>query len=434
MIPLVVTILLDISVVKVYDLVTKSFISAQAKLVLFSINTSICLALQLVLIKYLMSTLKKRGLNKKLRVTLWYRIALISLCVLGTLMGLLMFQQFYNNYYNTLIPIFIVIISYGTAVGFVIWLSTLFISWHKSYHNPIVFLYFVSMLLIAFNLLVTATITTFKINDRPDEIREFVGGSMVLSVGKYVFLENTYQVSSIASFVSIWVTTALLLSYYRDKLIINAIVYWIILSLPFVYFLASHLYWHIISDVLSSYLTADPVTVSIILTTFLSLSKPIVGLTFAVAFWKISSVINYEKNIKAYMIISGWGILLIFAADQGLVQTQLQSPYPPFGLATITVLIIAAYLMLLGIYNSATLVSANNELRRSIYKHASESKLLGAIGHAEMEKEIQNAVKQVNRDKYELDKELEEPVELDEIELEKYIEFVVKEVRKTGQH
>jgi hypothetical protein len=60
--------------------------------------------------------------------------------------------------------------------------------------------------------------------------------------------------------------------------------------------------------------------------------------------------------------------------------------------------------------------------------------LLGSIGHAEMEKEIQNTVKQVNRDKYELEKELEEPVELDDMELEKYIEFVVKEVRKTDQH
>jgi hypothetical protein len=50
-----------------------------------------------------------------------------------------------------------------------------------------------------------------------------------------------------------------------------------------------------------------------------------------------------------------------------------------------------------------------------------------------MEKEIQNTVKQVNRDKQELEKELEEQVELDEMELEKCIEFVVKEVRKTGQ-
>jgi hypothetical protein len=30
-----------------------------------------------------------------------------------------------------------------------------------------------------------------------------------------------------------------------------------------------------------------------------------------------------------------------------------------------------------------------------------------------------------------LEKELEEPVKLDELELEKYIEFIVKEVRKS---
>ena len=86
--------------------------------------------------------------------------------------------------------------------------------------------------------------------------------------------------------------------------------------------------------------------------------------------------------------------------------------------------------MLLGIYNSATLVSANNELRRSIHKHAIESKLLGAIGHAEMEKEIQKTVEQVNRDKHDLEKDLQEPVELDEMELEKYMKFVIEEVKK----
>jgi hypothetical protein len=51
-----------------------------------------------------------------------------------------------------------------------------------------------------------------------------------------------------------------------------------------------------------------------------------------------------------------------------------------------------------------------------------------------MEREIQKTVKEVSRDKDELEKEFEEPVDLDELELEKYIEFVVKEVRKAGKH
>jgi hypothetical protein len=85
------------------------------------------------------------------------------------------------------------------------------------------------MLLIVFNLIITAIISDVKINDRPDKVRELVGGSMDLFVGKYVFLNNIYTTSSILSFVSIWITTALLMNYYRDKLIINAIVYWFIL-------------------------------------------------------------------------------------------------------------------------------------------------------------------------------------------------------------
>jgi hypothetical protein len=121
-------------------------------------------------------------------------------------------------------------------------------------------------------------------------------------------------------------------------------------------------------------------------------------------------------------------MLLIFGADQALV--QVLAPYPPFGLATITVLIIAAFLIVLGIYNSATLVSVNNDLRKSIYKHALESNLLGLIGQAEMEKEIQKTVKKVTED-LETDGEIPIPVdEIDEEELKKYIDLVVREVKK----
>ena len=60
------------------------------------------------------------------------------------------------------------------------------------------------------------------------------------------------------------------------------------------------------------------------------------------------------------MIISGWGIFLIFSANQG--EAQIAGPYPPFGVATITVLNIATFLMLVGIYNSAVPVSVVKDL------------------------------------------------------------------------
>ncbi|MFB5599980.1 MAG: hypothetical protein ACE5SW_07120 [Nitrososphaeraceae archaeon] len=287
-------------------------------------------------------------------------------------------------------------------------------------------MYFASMLLISFNLFMASTVTSIKLMDRPNEIRMFVGGTADLSVGKYTLLNDIFKISSYISFISIWITTALLLNYYREKLI-KAVLYWIVLSIPLVYFIINSVYTFIFGNLLNFYLTIDPITVSIILTAFLSLSKPIGGLTFAIAFWRTSKFISYEKNIKAYMVISGWGILLIFGTNQALVQAL--APYPPFGLATITVLIIAGYLMLLGIYNSATLVSMNDNLRKFIYKQTSESNLLGVIGRAEKEKEIQQIITKITAHKERL-KNIDTQIELDDEQMKKYIEFVTNELRK----
>ena len=426
MISLIIILLIDTSIVKVYDLIDKDFISERDKILLFSINAGLCILLEFIIIKYLQNSFKRHQLKKAINVNLFYRISLISLLVITTLMGLLILQQFYNNYYKTLIPIFIIILSYGTAVFFIIVLSMLFFTWYKSNHNWIVFLYFISMIFIAFNLSMTAIITVVKLMDRPDEIREFVGGTVDISVGKYVFLDDIYKVSSIMSFSSLWITTALLMNYYREKLI-NVIVYWILLSIPLLYFVVNYIYQFIFANILIPYLTIDPITVSIILTAFLSLSKPIGGLTFAVAFWNISKNVSYEKNIKAYMIISGWGLFLIFGANQALVQTL--APYPPFGLVTTSVLIIAALLMLLGIYNSAALVSANEILRKSIYTHAFESRLLGLIGKAEMENEIEKIVNRLTQHRNGMKEKDNIPIELDEKELKKYIDFVIREIK-----
>jgi hypothetical protein len=74
---------------------------------------------------------------------------------------------------------------------------------------------------------------------------------------------------------------------------------------------------------------------------------------------------------------------------------------------------IAACLVLLGIYNSAKLVSVNNNLRKSIYKHTVESKTLHLIGHAEIEKEIQKTVTKIIQSQENIE-EREVGIELDQ--------------------
>ena len=91
----------------------------------------------------------------------------------------------------------------------------------------------------------------------------------------------------------------------------------------------------------------------------------------------------------------------------------------------------ASFLIVLGIFNSATLVSANNSLRTSIHKHA--LKLLRPIGQAEMEKEIQKTVKKISEDKEIAKISSEVSFEFDENELKRYLEQVITEIKKERQ-
>jgi hypothetical protein len=218
---------------------------------------------------------------------------------------------------------------------------------------------------------------------------------------------------------------------YREKLL-NAVTYWALIFIPLVYFIITYFYHFILSTSFRPLLESDPVTFSIILVAFLSLSKPIGGLLFGIAFWNTARTISYEKKIRTCMLISGWGIFLLFAANQGTV--QLTTPFPPFGITTLTLMNIAAYLVLLGIYSSAKLVSLNNDLRRSIYKYAVESNVLQFLGHAEMEKEIQKTVAKILESQNILERERVTKAELDEEELRKYLDQVIREVKKDESH
>ena len=59
MITLIVTVLIYTSVGKINDLIDKNFISLQSKLILFTVNSSLCLLLQFQIIKYLQNSIKK---------------------------------------------------------------------------------------------------------------------------------------------------------------------------------------------------------------------------------------------------------------------------------------------------------------------------------------------------------------------------------------
>ena len=70
-----------------------------------------------------------------------------------------------------------------------------------------------------------------KVADRPDQIGVYVGGGGDISGYRYLLLDLIYRISSFTSFVGIWLTTAILMTSYREK-IRKVITYWIIMLIP----------------------------------------------------------------------------------------------------------------------------------------------------------------------------------------------------------
>jgi hypothetical protein len=105
------------------------------------------------------------------------------------------------------------------------------------------------------------------------------------------------------------------------------------------------------------------------------------------------------------------------------------TPYPPLGASTVTVLILATFLIFVGIYKSAVLASTNVELRNTIYRIAKDSKILNLFGKAENEREIKNTVTKIIN--YSQNTSPEVAIHnLDELELKKYVEEVIQELKK----
>ena len=124
------------------------------------------------------------------------------------------------------------------------------------------------------------------------------------------------------------------------------------------------------------------------------------------------------------MIISSFGFILMFISNQ---VTLVASSYPPFGAVTLCYLGLSSYMILVGLHASAISVSQDATIRKSIRKSViNKSKLLGSIGDAEMQNEIEKWVKNLSTVNYKTNVSTSMTVE----DVKLYIQEVVGEVRK----
>jgi hypothetical protein len=163
---------------------------------------------------------------------------------------------------------------------------------------------------------------------------------------------------------------------------------------------------------------------------FQSLIHTLGGVIFGFAFWKVANKLDSSNPIRAFLITSAIGFIIIFTVTQS---TVIATAYPPYGLPSLSFIIVSIYLLNFGLYSSAITLSHDIHLRDKIRTlTAMKTNFLGNIGQAQLTQEIQKAIVDVKDVVEKEEQELKEKTGIESSitkdNLENYMEQVLNEI------
>ena len=359
-----------------------------------------------------------------------YNLTLINQCILSISLTLIAVQLTVVGYYDVTIRNIVIYISHVSAISYLLILVYQFVRWFTINRNFVVLAYAVGFSTFALNITISVI---YLIDDssyhdptpRLRPIRNQIGdysnyGSDLLSI-----LITTYTYLSFLSFVCVWIPSVMLLKTYSQRL--GKIKYWVLVALPLAYFFLptllqeTGLYYELLLEYGTQF--------SLIFNVIFSPYRQIGGLLFGIVFWLTASRIS-RPNLKALLQIAGIGMILLFGSTvlHGLAFIVA----PPFGLITVSFVGLASFLLLSGIYLSATQLSRDTTVRKELYKITEEQLgLLGRISIAEVNRTLEEKVKKILLKSEAMEKE-EGPsleAELDESDYKRFIEDAMNELK-----
>lgn len=380
--------IVDTSIDKIYYLNFNES-SLTTKVTLFMVIAIISLVGQYFFLQFVRNKSVDIRKTNILHIKSLSKIAYIVQTALTTLILIVVFQTTIQTQYSVGVLMSCVGISSLFGGSIMILLTLKFLSWFRSDKNIVLLLYGISSAIIASNIALTGVIVIELLLTKPDIIQPHFG--LEYAYSRLGSLADTllygYSVSSMSGFVSAWISTIILLRQFSVQWKGKA--HWIIITIPLAYFLIQ--FQPLFLNLFSQFVGSEPIFYGILSTLLITYSKPIGGMIFGGAFWSITRRLRHNGITMDYTTISAFGFILLFISNQ--ILSLSTASYPPFGLATVNLLGLSCYMVLIGIYSSAISISQNAKLRATIRKVVvNRSNLLGSIGATQMsqflEKEI----------------------------------------------
>jgi hypothetical protein len=341
---------------------------------------------------------------------------------------IIIFQMFIMNKYSLILLRIQTYLSHVSAAIFLSFLVFLFAGWLlKSKRNYIIILYIISFSLASVNLVVSLIYleSYFSISGFPDIIPYPITAYVVNQAG-LPFTESLsiiFDALSLSSFLLMWITTAIFLSQYRHKM--GKIKYYSLMSIPLIYYIFPLQGYF--GDVFFNLLQSSPVSYSLIYILIFSATKQVGAVLFSLAFWTASTLV-YDNRIRKSLLLSAIGMAILFGTFE--ISPLQYHVYPPYGFVTQAFIPLGAYLLLVGIFSSAKVISRDSVVRKEFYKSASSQlSLLKSVGVYQMEKELEKEVKSVEEKLSKLSPEATVDIpELEEQEAKEILHDVLNEL------
>jgi hypothetical protein len=420
----IVSILIDTSIVKT-SVYTGGLHGSTEDILLFTIITLIYAIGQYVIIK--VTIVKERFRTRTIAIGL-KSVAILQYILIAILL-ITIIQMILTSSYHSIILKIVTWINYSMSIVFLGILAKRFIAWYAIRRNGILIAYATAMLFFCTYSIISIIDISFGLTHGATPLvsvtKSSVANIEALSLMSSI-VNSAYFVISLLLFMVTWFATVLLLKHHSSK--IGKAKYWILVSIPLVYFLTQ--FQTILIYLFTPVRLTEPILFGITYTLVFSASKPIGGILFGIAFWIVSKRLSHPQ-VKKYMIISGYGLLLLFTANQH--QLLELNPYPPFGLTTICYVGLASYLILIGVYYSALSVAEDTKLRQIIRSTVvKEASLLDSMGTAVMEDRIRKKVAKIAKEqKLVLTQQTGIETSLDDSEIRQYVDAVLLEVKSS---
>jgi signal transduction histidine kinase len=391
---------------------------------LFFILASIYVLGQYIILQYLKARTKDaRSKSPFLNAT--HKAVTVIQLFLSAILVYLIFQITMAREYSLAHLILVTTVSYSlNAVLLLLFAGRLF-KWFRSHKNSmVVMLYGISaiMLALAVILAMTADVRNFLIKETVITPQSPVVYP-ALDEGTFsTLLSDIYHYTDIASTLLVWISTVLLLHYYSNRLSKSARVkYWILITLPIIYYLSTFVGFF-------DLYVAESISEAYYFYLYISLNSTAAAILFGLAFRMVAKTIRHNSAVRDYMAISAFGFVLLFISNQS---TLIASPYPPFGFFTVGFMGLSAYLIYVGIYSAAISMSEDTKLRQSIRRSAIEdSKMLVSIGAAQIQEQLERKVIGDAKERAEkMTRETGVQLSLSEADMRMYLSNVMREIR-----